>query len=103
LLSTTFALETPSYEIERGMSLDLAFSSTSREAIILSTVMVSLLCFKLVEKYFQDGGSLAIMPPTMNLFHDRSIINYLVFMVLVINIKFTSSIRFHILAIQGIP
>jgi hypothetical protein len=85
--------------------------------------MVYFLCFRLVEKYFQDGGSLAIMPPTMNLssktikvrkfphqkldfmslFHDRLVIDHPVFMVLVVNIKFASSIRFHILAIQGIP
>jgi hypothetical protein len=35
--------------------------------IRLSTVMVSILCFRLVEKYFQDGGNLAIIPPTTNL------------------------------------
>jgi hypothetical protein len=39
----------------------------------------------------------------MSLFHDRSVIDHLVFVILVINIKFTSSIRFHILAIQDIP
>jgi hypothetical protein len=39
----------------------------------------------------------------MSLFHDRSVIDHLVFVVLVINIKFMSSIKFCILVIQGIP
>jgi hypothetical protein len=49
--------------IKRDTSLDLAFSSTSRVAIILSTVIASL-CLRVVEKLLQVGGSLAMMPPT---------------------------------------
>src|SRR4051812_46675558 len=60
------ALDWPSPPLS-AVSLDRAFSSTSRDAIILSTDISVLLCLRVVAKFLHDGGNFAIIHPATNL------------------------------------
>jgi hypothetical protein len=119
-----FALEMPSYGTERGTSLDFClFLDIKRGDQTFNShglLLVLQAHGEILSRWRKFGNNSTNHEPVkqdtikvrkfphqkidfMSLFHNRLVIDHLVFVVLVINIKFTSSIRFCILAIQGIP